>query len=102
MRDRYGSVVIYACRCPNCSNTLFATVTTARAICLFRLIGEHMWPTVLMKTVSFDDIVIASTEDEMHRDIYLCLSESLHTYSYGRAVRQISTVRRCATTLRCA
>lgn len=39
---------------------------------LFRLIGGPHVADSLMKEMGFQDITIASTEDEMHRDPYLC------------------------------
>lgn len=39
---------------------------------LFRIIGGPQVADSLMKEMGFHDINIASTEDEMHQDIYLC------------------------------
>lgn len=39
---------------------------------LFRVIGGTAVADSLMKSTGFDGIVIESTEDDMHRDLYLC------------------------------
>lgn len=39
---------------------------------LFNLIGGPEVADSIMKSMGYDDIVIVSTEDEMHNDVYLC------------------------------
>ena len=71
MRDRYG---VGDLRLPLSELLEYSLRDSDNNACdiLFRLIGGTHVADSLMKAMDFDDIVIASTEDEMHRDIYLC------------------------------
>ncbi|MDE5705453.1 class A beta-lactamase [Muribaculum sp.] len=71
MRDRYG---VGDLRLPLYELFEYSLRDSDNNACdiLFRLIGGTHVADSLMKAMGYDDIVIASTEDEMHRDIYLC------------------------------
>ena len=71
MRDRYG---IRDLRLPLSELLAYSLQQSDNNACdiLFRLIGGPQAADSLMNTLGFDDIVMASTEEEMHGDTYLC------------------------------
>lgn len=71
MRERYG---IRDLRLPLSELLAYSLQQSDNNACdiLFRLIGGPQAADSLMNNLGFDDIVIASTEADMHRDTYLC------------------------------
>lgn len=71
MRDRYG---IRDLRLPLSELLAYSLQQSDNNACdiLFRLIGGTSAADSLMKATGFGDIVISATEDEMHRDMYMC------------------------------
>ena len=71
MRDRYG---IRDLTLPISELLEYSLQKSDNNACdiLFRLTGGTQAADSLMKTMGFNDIVIESTEEDMHEDIYLC------------------------------
>lgn len=71
LREKYG---IRALSLPVRELLEFSVIQSDNNACdiLFRLIGGSQAADSLMNTLGFDDIVMASTEEEMHGDTYLC------------------------------
>ncbi len=71
MRDRYR---IRDLRLPLSELLAYSLQQSDNNACdiLFRLIGGPQAADSLMNILGFDDIVMASTEEEMHGDTYLC------------------------------
>ncbi len=71
LREKYG---IRDLRLPLSELLSFTLQQSDNNACdiLFRMIGGPAVADSVMKSLGFSDIVVASTEDEMHRDIYLC------------------------------
>ena len=71
MRDRYG---IRDVRLPLSEILEYSLSQSDNNACdiLFGIIGGPAVADSLMKTLGYGDIVIASTEDEMHQDLNLC------------------------------
>ncbi len=71
LRERYG---IRALSLPVRELLEFSVIQSDNNACdiLFRLIGGTSAADSLMKATGFGDIVISATEDEMHRDMYMC------------------------------
>ncbi len=71
MRDRYGVGDMSLSVAELLDFTLTMSDNNACDI-LFRMTGGPQVTDSLMKHIGFPDITVASTEDEMHRDVYLC------------------------------
>lgn len=71
MRDRYGVGYISLPIAELLDFTLTMSDNNACDV-LFRMTGGPHVTDSLMKQIGFPGITVASTEDEMHRDIYLC------------------------------
>lgn len=71
LRDKYG---VRNFRLPLSELLRYSLQQSDNNACdiLFRVIGGPQVADSLMKAEGFNDIVIESTEDDMHRDIYLC------------------------------
>lgn len=71
LREKYG---IRALSLPVRELLEFSVIQSDNNACdiLFRLIGGTSAADSLMKATGFGDIVISTTEDEMHRDMYMC------------------------------
>lgn len=71
MREKYG---VKNLRLPIRELLDYSVTSSDNNSCdiLFRLIGGPQVADSLMNALGFQDIVIGSTEDEMHKDIYLC------------------------------
>ncbi len=71
MRDKYG---IRDIKIPMSDLLDYSLQQSDNNACdvLFRVIGGVTVADSLMKSLGFDDIVISATEDDMHRDPYLC------------------------------
>lgn len=93
MRDRYGTSDIDITVRELLKYSVQQSDNNACDI-LFGLIGGTAVADSLMKDMGYDDIIIQSTEDEMHQDIYLCYLNRSTPIAIAALMDRFDTVMR--------